>query len=735
MARPLPLTLARIIGEITTAFRRDVDAGPTLLAQYVATRDEDAFRELVRFYAPIVWGVCQRWLRDSNDAEDALQATFIVLARNASRVSPPERLSAWLHGVAVRVAKRVRDQSAHRRKVQGAALPESAATSDPSSPEIREILDEELLSLPEQLRQAFVLCRMEGWTYAEAAGLLGCPLRTVGNRVSKATELLRQRLGRRGLAPAGALTGVMSPALGAVPTSVLDRTVSCALGGPSATAAAVADSVIRGMAGVGLWRYLALGVLMFAGVGGVLVAQGSVPRTVRQPASAIRAVPAPADPLPDGAVGRIRTGRKDQLAFALSPDNRTVYTVDGSDKIRVWEATTGKDVREIAGPEHCQWVTVPPDGRRLIAGGESGVWFWALEGNGQRELARLPLPKGSIRCEACAPDGHALMLSGLDGEVYVSLPDLNAEALAKFSGTWDRTIARTEASQKNPGIRPPAGRAQVAFSPDSRMAGRVRSAGPVRELVAWVPQTSKLLSTVKLGNDSYPTFAIAPGIRQLLAVAAEFPEGPGREKVSQLRGYDRETGSLLWEAPLPKGSPGSIAFSPDGRSLAVGCADGTVRVFETFSAEERFRRSGHRGAVLALSFSVDGRMLISGDTDGTILVWRTRPDGVPPADTTPEALWVALMSGTDCPAAYRAMHALVDRPAVAVPLLQVRLKKMGHKPFYGMLRGVEVLERLADDPEARKLLTRLAATPAGSPLGDEARDALQRLEGKAPAVP
>jgi Sigma-70 region 2 len=100
MARPYPSVIAQIIGEFTAAARRDSSAGSVLLARYAATRDEDAFRGLVQFYAPVVWNICHRSLRDVHDVEDAFQATFLVLSRKAHRIDPPERLSSWLHGAA-----------------------------------------------------------------------------------------------------------------------------------------------------------------------------------------------------------------------------------------------------------------------------------------------------------------------------------------------------------------------------------------------------------------------------------------------------------------------------------------------------------------------------------------------------------------------------------------------------------------------------------------------------------
>jgi RNA polymerase sigma factor (sigma-70 family) len=324
MTQPIPTTLARIIGEIAAGARRDESFGPALLARYVASRDEDAFRDLVRLYAPLVWGVCRRCLRDPNDAEDALQATFIVLARKATRIVPPDRLSAWLHGVAVHAAREVREEGERRQKDRGAARPEHTTEPDFSEPELREVLDEELIRLPDELRQAFVLCRIEGRTYGEAARVLGCANSTVYERVVRATELLRQRLGRRGLAPAGALAGVTATD---VPATIVERVVSGALGGPSTSAVAIADAVIRGMASSSLWRYLAVVVFLMAGVGGGIVLSQSLATPVPDaPASVRRAAPAPpAAPAPTVVI----SGQVFDEAGKPVPHARVVVLVTG----------------------------------------------------------------------------------------------------------------------------------------------------------------------------------------------------------------------------------------------------------------------------------------------------------------------------------------------------------------------------------------------------------------------
>ncbi|VTR91382.1 sigma-70 family rna polymerase sigma factor : RNA polymerase sigma factor, sigma-70 family OS=Singulisphaera acidiphila (strain ATCC BAA-1392 / DSM 18658 / VKM B-2454 / MOB10) GN=Sinac_0102 PE=4 SV=1: Sigma70_r2: Sigma70_r4_2 [Gemmata massiliana] len=187
-------------------------ADAELLARFVATRDESAFAALVDRHTPTVLGACRRLLGHAQDAEDAAQAVFLLLARNADRVRQPAALGAWLHGVAVRVARKARSR---RRPVQ--PLPEVTSPTLPPEPswaDARRVIDEVLAALPETLRAPLVLCYLEGLTRDEAAARLGWPLATLRGRLERGREKLRAGLGRRGFPLAAGLLAVVleSPA-------------------------------------------------------------------------------------------------------------------------------------------------------------------------------------------------------------------------------------------------------------------------------------------------------------------------------------------------------------------------------------------------------------------------------------------------------------------------------------------------------------------------------------------
>jgi RNA polymerase sigma factor (sigma-70 family) len=180
-----------------------------LLGRFVARRDEAAeaaFAALVERHGPMVLGVCCRVLGDRHEAEDAFQATFLVLTRKAPSIARRERLASWLFGVACRTALGARDRATRRRAreqqlhdMTGSSV-EPAGGDEADLCELRAILDEELARLPERYRGALVLCELEGLPRGAAAQRLGVPEGTLASRLARAKDALRRRLTRRGLA-------------------------------------------------------------------------------------------------------------------------------------------------------------------------------------------------------------------------------------------------------------------------------------------------------------------------------------------------------------------------------------------------------------------------------------------------------------------------------------------------------------------------------------------------------
>src|SRR5262245_45602416 len=224
-------------------------ADPELLAAFARRRDEDAFALLVRRHGPLVYGVCRRWLREPADVEDAFQATFLVLVKRAESINRPERLANWLHGVAIRTARNLRNRAIRRqlREESGRNLNAIPANTGPADDELWPLVDEELRRLPEKYRLPVLLCHLQGFSRREAARRLGCPEGTLSVRLARALDMLRTRLVRRGVAPAVALTLLPTASDASVPIILMQSTARLALSAPDVPAriASLSEGVMR----------------------------------------------------------------------------------------------------------------------------------------------------------------------------------------------------------------------------------------------------------------------------------------------------------------------------------------------------------------------------------------------------------------------------------------------------------------------------------------------------------
>src|SRR5262249_5773382 len=232
-----------------------------LLGRFLEGGDESAVEVLVRRYGRLVFGVCRRVLHNDHTAEDAFQATFLVLTRKAPSLDRRNPLGNWLYTVAYRLALRARANECRRRQCEEHAArnrpPAEGPAASPS--DLAVALEEELHRLPERHRTALVLCYLEGKTNDQAARVLGCPRGSMAARLAQARERLRGRLARRGfVAPAAGLAAALAAsAPAAVPRPLLDGTARAASafagidvsapGAVSARAAALARGTFRTM--------------------------------------------------------------------------------------------------------------------------------------------------------------------------------------------------------------------------------------------------------------------------------------------------------------------------------------------------------------------------------------------------------------------------------------------------------------------------------------------------------
>ena len=207
-----------------------------LMERFAAARDADAFAALIRRHGPMVLGVCRRVLGHEQEAEDAFQATFMVLVRKGGSLRQPELLGNWLYGVAYRIAHKARTRMVRHRDQPLQVDP--MTTTDPHADlflqELRGLLDEELKALPAKYRAPLVLCYLEGLTNEEAARRLHWPSGSMSYRLARGREMLRERLRARRQMLLGvmlaALTGRKARAQD-VPPHLMVATLKAALDG------------------------------------------------------------------------------------------------------------------------------------------------------------------------------------------------------------------------------------------------------------------------------------------------------------------------------------------------------------------------------------------------------------------------------------------------------------------------------------------------------------------------
>jgi RNA polymerase sigma factor (sigma-70 family) len=689
-----------------------------LLERFTAQGDQAAFEAIVRRHGPMVLRVCRSALRDEHAAEDAFQATFLVLARKAGSLRRQELLAAWLYGVAHRVAARARVEAAKRlnREARAAARTAPDPVAELSTREVCAVLEEELGNLPEKYRAPFYLCHVEGRTRDQAARQLGCSLRTLQRLLGQGRWLLQARLSRRGVSLTAALlaaTLTHGKAPAAVPAALLAATLSAARatttgGAVPVKAAALAEGVLRRMPAPRV-KLLAVLALVAASAGAALMAQsGAVPEgppPAAKSADARAHQPRPAtdrygDPLPHGALFRLgslrlRTGAPvHTLLFA--PDGKGLFSGAFTETVRLWDTATGKQLRRFDLPPH-QGAARPPiisalalsaDGRTLAAGSSGGsVILWEAA-TGQR-LRTLPGKRGRVHAVAFSPDGKLLAaaadLADQPGSIFLwdtrtgeelrrlkgHTKEVNVLAFAPggrllASGGADTTVRLWNAVTGAP-LRVLRGHVDhvcaVAFSPDGKS---LASSGWDNAVRFWEVATGQERSRPEQAPRPYSAVAFSPD-GKLLAVGSTgevFLWGADSTTralaridvkggvrclafVAQGKGLLMATGYgdgtvRLWDLPdsatllraragarligTPRHALGhqsgiyAVAVAPDGKIIATGGDDATVRFWDAATGKEVRRLDGHTHGVMGLCYSRDGKLLASAGGDGRILV-------------------------------------------------------------------------------------------------------------------
>jgi RNA polymerase sigma factor (sigma-70 family) len=542
-----------------------------LLESFITRRDEAAFEVLVRRHGPMVLGVCLRVLRNAQDAEDAFQATFLVLVRKATSIGQRELVGNWLYGAAYRAALEAKAARRRVKERQVSAMPEPEAAPEAEGwLELRALLDQELHRLPDKYRVPVVLCDLEGRTRREVAQQLKIPAGTLSSRLTTARRLLAKRLARHGFAVAGgALAAALSPgaASACVPSPLVASTVKAATllaAGQAASAglipaqvAALTEGVLKTML---LTRLkMAMAVLLLAGIlaGGVA--------TLVRPAPAAGPTEAKKEEK-KGAKKEVSVSWKERLcinapevsqafALAVSPDGKRIAVCYGT-VTSVLDAKTGKELVTLSGTEKAmpgRSIAFSPDGKLIAQSGDYADVLLCSADSGEVK-ATLEYAKGVVAV-AFSPDGKTLATAANSGGGEGSEVRLWDLATNKVIREFNKLKGPRE--DKEPGAW------SIAFSRDGKKLATAQ--GSDRTAKVWDVETGKELATFGKHPGWVVAVAFSPDGKTVAAANAG--------KDPQVKLWDLATGKERFTLKSPTCAYRSLAFSPDGKILAVAGED------------------------------------------------------------------------------------------------------------------------------------------------------------------
>jgi RNA polymerase sigma factor (sigma-70 family) len=640
-----------------------------LLEQFVRCRDEAAFAVLLARHGPMVLRVCRSILPEAHDAEDAFQATFLVLACGAARVRDQASVGGFLHGTACRVAARARAREARRRLHQREAArmrtEQGEEGRNPGS--LEAALHEELARLPDRYRQVLVLCYLEGKPHRQVAMELGWPPGSVSRRLKRACELLRERLTARGLALIGSSLGTVPAALAQATTRAVREWVvgSTLVGGSSAPAAVLAREVLRTMSAFKRGGLAALVVLLGIAAGGAaLFAGGDPPPVERKTAPA--APPQPVandavpevgldrhgDPLPVEAAARLGTVRlrpgTHVLGLAFTRDGRALATVGNDGTLRLWELPSGRELARLPKQQvSYNAIAFTADGKAMAAVSDDGVIvvhdLAPAQPRDQRPAAlgkeRLRIkPEQVITCFlAFLPNGNLLagnhtgtvcvwdadskevrsFGAAIEVPVYALSPDGKTLAHAGRGGAvvlWD-----VDEGAERGKLAGHLNVSSLAFAPDGKTLAVGDETNTIRLWDLKASQVAAKLVGEKAATqtrgvgDAITSLAFAPDGKTLVSVG-DYGDGTIRVWDMEGRKERRRIQSQFGDTRL-------LALSPDGKTVAVTGMSGIVRLWDVATGKEADGDLGSQGAVYAVAVSPDSRQVATAGCDGVVRLW------------------------------------------------------------------------------------------------------------------
>jgi RNA polymerase sigma factor (sigma-70 family) len=647
----MPDTAIRLVRRDVDQLTPTADAVPDgeLLRRFVRDGDAAAFECLMHRHGPLVLGVCRRALGHSADAEDAFQATFLALLRNAAGIRSGVVVPCWLYRVAVRVCRKATGRRRPAVPVQPEdRVDEADPLADAAWREVQHVLDEELGRLPARWRDPLVLCLMQGLARDEAAARLRWSLGTLKRRLEEGRERLRAKLTRRGVGPVVlAVSALPTGGLtAAVPRELADKGLAAAQAfRSSGTMPPVLLKLCHGAAPGGklLFKVLlaAVGVCGLATAGAFLPATGADPKAPPPEKRAVADAPkqpaeeGPADPLPKGAV--MRLGSLDRRAvgakIAVSADGKSIIGVRAGKYVRVWDIETGKLKRswELPTPD-AFFFALSPDGRWLVTEAHTrwSLELWDVSGGkrvrefpmtGARNVigrARVAFSSDGKRLAALGGDdphsvrvweletGKELFAKQVQGsrEGYLLAFTLDGKKLLASFTAWDGGMYCWEIATGNLGWQNNEFTLEaMVITPDGRLYAADYSGQHVLDAA-----NGQVLRGVK-GPEVEGTTAelLAPNGRTLVAAAH-----------NHVVIWDLREGKEVRKLPVPDAQ---IALTPDGRGLVT--AAGRLQRWELATGRALYldAADGHVGEVQALCFCADGKRLLSVGAEGVVHVW------------------------------------------------------------------------------------------------------------------